>query len=58
MKECQICHRTLWAGEGKDVEKDGVMYREIKLYCKTRGCPANNNEPVEVDEVRIDGNNE
>lgn len=58
MNECPICHRHLWAGEGRDIEKDGVQYREIKLYCRTRGCPNNNGEPVKIDEVETDGNNE
>jgi len=49
---CPICKRTLRAGKGTDVTKDGKEYRVILLYCKTRGCPNNNGEPLYKDEVK------
>ena len=53
---CPRCEGLLRAMDSKTIEKDGKQYRIIKLYCLKNGCPANNGEPVYVDEIEVNNN--
>ena len=50
---CPSCKTALRAGASDNIEKDGAAYRRIRLYCKTKGCPRNNGQPISVQEIEI-----
>lgn len=52
--KCPQCESLLRAMDSRTIEKDGKKYRVIKLYCLKNGCPANNGEPVVIDEIEVE----
>lgn len=54
--KCPRCDGLLRAMNSKIIEKDGKHYMLINLYCYTKGCPANNGQPVQTNEVEVNDN--
>ena len=50
---CPLCKTALRAGESNNVKRDGKTFRRIRLYCKSKGCPRNNGQPISVQEIEI-----
>ena len=50
---CPSCKIALRAGASDNIKKDGVTYRRIRLYCKSKGCPRNNGQPISVQEIEV-----
>ena len=50
---CPTCKCAARAGRSDNIEKDGAVYRRIRLFCKTKGCPKNNGEPIAVTEIKV-----